>query len=107
MQSSKSAQQQGYVGLDDDQDGGITYYGRIVLDARVFGLIPPEETCAGWNLQRMQALAAQVNAEWDRYGNIPSRLPEELRQRHQEEYERQIEKAREKGWDPDANLEDD
>lgn len=102
-----SNKQDGYLGLDNDQDGGITYYGRAVLDARVFGLIPPDETCAGWNLQRMQALVSQVNAEWDRYGNIPSRLPEDLRAKHEAEYARQISEARKKGWDPDANLEED
>jgi hypothetical protein len=107
MHSSQSAQQQGYVGLDDDRDGGLTYHGRAVLDARIFGLIPPEETCAGWNLQRMQDLVTRVNAEWDRHGNIPSRLPDKLRRRHRQEYARRIEKAREAGWDPDANLEDD
>ncbi|MDG4867562.1 hypothetical protein P8631_06070 [Guyparkeria sp. 1SP6A2] len=101
-----SNKQDGYVGLDNDQDGGITYYGRVVLDARVFGLIPPDETCAGWGLQRLQVLVGQVDAEWDRYGNIPSRLPEELRAKHEAEYARQISKAREKGWDPEANLED-
>ncbi|HER34072.1 MAG: hypothetical protein JXJ30_06190 [Halothiobacillaceae bacterium] len=97
-----------YVGIDRDHDGGMTFLGRLVLDARVFGLISEEETCDGWELGRMQELADRVNAEWDKYGGgIPSRLPDDLRARHAQLYDAQIEKARKEGWDPDGNMEDD
>jgi hypothetical protein len=89
-----------YVGLNQDRHG-ITQLGRIVLDAQVFGLIPEHEDCAGWDLGRMQALMERVHAEWDRYGNLPSRLPEALRTRHAAIYARAMEAARARGWDPE------
>lgn len=93
-----------YVGLDNDSHG-ITQLGRIVLDARVFGLIADHEGCAGWDLGRMQLLANQVEARWDEYGNLPSRLPEDLQARHTEIYARAMENARQRGWNPE--LEED
>ncbi len=91
-----------YPGLDNDTHG-ITQLGRIVLDARVFGLIADAENCAGWDLQRMQLLANQVEARWDDYGNLPSRLPDDLRARHGEIYARATERARARGWDPELS----
>jgi len=89
-----------YAGLDRDSHG-MTQLGRIVLDARVFGLIADDEDCAGWDLGRMQLLANQVEARWDDYGNLPSRLPDDLRARHAEIYARAMENARQRGWDPE------
>lgn len=89
-----------YVGLNQDKHG-ITQLGRIVLDARVFGLIPETEDCAGWEVGRMQNLMERVQVEWDKYAGLPSRLPPELRQRHGEVYDRAMTHAREKGWDPE------
>lgn len=91
-----------YPGLENDSHG-ITQLGRIVLDARVFGLIADEENCAGWDLQRMQLLANQVEARWDDYGNLPSRLPDELRARHAEIYALAMARARSRGWNPELN----
>jgi len=93
-----------YPGLDNDAHG-ITQLGRIVLDARVFGLIADAENCAGWDLQRMQLLTNQVEARWDDYGNLPSRLTDDLRARHAEIYERAMADARQRGWNPE--LEED
>ncbi len=89
-----------YPGLNNDKHG-ITQLGRIVLDGWLFGLIPETEDCAGWGIGRMQGLMEQVQAEWDKVGNLPSRLPPELRQRHAELYDRAMRTAREKGWDPE------
>ena len=89
-----------YPGLENDSHG-ITQLGRIVLDARVFGLISDEESCAGWDLQRMQVIANQVEARWDEFGNLPSRLPDDLRARHTDIYARATERARTRGWDPE------
>ncbi len=49
----------------------------------------------------MQNLMERVQNEWDKYGNLPSRLPPELRQRHVEIYGRAMNAARDKGWDPE------
>lgn len=89
-----------YPGLDNDKHG-ITQLGRIVLDGWLFGLIPETEDCAGWSIGRMQGLMEQVQSEWDKVGNLPSRLPPELRQRHAELYDRAMRTAREQGWDPE------
>lgn len=96
---------QTYVGLLEDEDGGLTDIGRTVMDARVFGLIDADATCAGWNLGAIQTLLDQVRAEWDKYGSLPSELPEALRERHQQEYQAAIERARDAGWKPDLSDE--
>ena len=89
-----------YPGLNNDKHG-ITQLGRIVMDGWLFGLIPETEDCAGWDLGRMQALMEQVQTEWDKYGNLPSRLPPELRVRHGALYAQAMRDARAKGWDPE------
>lgn len=94
-----------YVGLDQDLHGGMTPTGTIIRDAWVFGLIPETETCAGWDLQRLQALYDQVAAAWQPYGHLASRLPPELRERHSRIYEEAVQRARAAGWEPE--MEDD
>jgi len=88
-----------YPGLHQDTHG-MTVLGRVVLDGWLFGLIPETEDCAGWDLQRMQKLMGQVEQVWDQYGNLPSRLPPELRERHAKLYDMATERARQRGWDP-------
>ncbi len=89
-----------YPGLNADRHG-LTQLGRIVLDARVFGLIADGEDCAGWSLGRMQELTQRVEQAWDRHGGLPSKLPADLLQRHQAVYRQAIEQARARGWDPE------
>ncbi len=94
-----------YVGLHNDKHG-MTQLGRIVLDGWLFGLIAETEDCTGWDLGRMQVLMEKIEIEWDKYGNLPSRLPPELRQRHTELYSRATAIAKDKGWDPELGDED-
>ncbi len=94
-----------YVGYRQDKHG-ITQLGRIVLDGWLFGFIPETEDCAGWDLGRMQILMDKVEREWDKYSNLPSRLPPELRERHTALYEQAMTEARGKGWDPELGDED-
>jgi hypothetical protein len=94
-----------YVGFHQDKHG-ITQLGRIVLDGWLFGLIPEDEDCAGWEVGRMQDLMERVQSEWDKYGNLPSRLPDELRQRHADIYGRAMQLAKNKGWDPELGEDD-
>jgi hypothetical protein len=79
--------------------------GRIVMDAWLFKLLPRDEDCAGWDLARMQNLMRQIEVKWDEYGNLPSRLPDDLRQSHAELYAWATERARTRGWNPE--LEED
>lgn len=97
--------EQHYVGIDQDENEGLTHLGRIVRDAWVFKIIPETETCAGWSTSQMQALYEKVYAAWDPYAHLPSRLPDELRERHASFYAQAITDAKKKGWD--AELGDD
>ncbi|MEO6146280.1 MAG: hypothetical protein ABIT70_04385 [Sulfuriferula sp.] len=92
-----------YCGFNQDSHG-MTMLARIVVDAWLFELLPRDQDCAGWDMSRMQKLTQEVEDKWDAYGNIPSRLPEELRQRHAELYDWVAKRARERGWNPE--LED-
>lgn len=89
-----------YAGFNNDSHG-ITIFGRVVLDGWLFGFIPETEDCAGWDLTRMQAMMTRIEAEWDQYGNLPSRLPPELRERHAELYASATERAQRRGWNPE------
>lgn len=94
-----------YVGFHHDKHG-VTTMGRVVLDAWLFGFLPETEDCAGWDLGRMQGLMEKIEAEWDKYKNLPSQLPIELRERHAALYKMAVERAREKGWDPELGDDD-
>ena len=94
-----SAQSDRYVGIDEDLFGGMTTIGKVIRDAWVFGLIEETETCKGWNLAGIDSLLDKVNAEWDKYGCLVSRLPEDLFERHQRIHQEAVKKARELGWD--------
>ena len=90
---------QTYVGIDQDNNGGLTHLGRMVRDAWVFGILPETETCEGWDAAQMQNLYEQVYAAWEPYAHIPSRLPEALREKHTRLYAAAITTARKDGWD--------
>ncbi len=96
-----------YVGIDNDINGGMTTIGKIIRDARVFGLIDESETCEGWNLAGIDALLQKVNAEWDKYGCLVSNLPEELATRHREIHGAAFEKARAAGWSGEIETGDE
>lgn len=96
-----------YVGIDNDEYGGMTMIGKIVRDAWVFGLIPEDQTCENWEMQRINALLQQVNDEWDKYGCLVSQLPEELFAKHQRIHGEALEKARAAGWSGEVETEDE
>ena len=96
-----------YVGIDNDVQGGMTTIGKIIRDAWVFGLLDESETCQGWNLAGIDALLDKVNAEWDKYGCLVSRLPEDLFERHQRIHGEAMKNAREAGWCGETETEDE
>jgi len=100
---------QGYVGLDIDlsQGDGITQIAKIVLDAQLFGLINEKETCKGWPSGKIQELYDQVAKAWEPFGNLPSRLPQDLREKHGKLYQPAITTTKQSGWNPDQDLEND
>lgn len=95
-----------YPGIDQDTHGGMTFIGKIIKDGWVFGIIPETETCAGWTFSRIENLQQQVNQKWEEYGLLPSRLPPDLRERHDRIHGEAIERARKLGWDPELGDDD-
>jgi hypothetical protein len=98
---------QTYIGIDQEIHGGMTAIGKLIRDAWVFGVIPETETCAGWDLARIDALLHKVNNEWDKYGCLVSHLPEDLRERHQRIHGEAIERARAAGWSGEIETNDE
>lgn len=98
--------EQYYAGVDDDENEGLTHLGRIVRDAWVFGIIPESETCTGWSTSQMQNLYEKVHAAWEPYAHLPSRLPDDLREKHALLYGKAIQRAKSKGWDAELGEDD-
>ena len=96
-----------YIGVDKDMEGGMTSIGKLVRDAWVFGLLPETETCAGWNLARLDELLHRVDDEWDKYGCSITNLPDELRERHKRIHDAAIVRAREAGWCGEHETDDE
>lgn len=94
-----------YVGIDKEPNGAMSRTGNIIRDAWVFGLIPEAESCSGWSQGGIDDLYEKVSKAWEPYGGLPSRLPPELRERHQRIYAAAVANARKLGWDPDQALE--
>ena len=95
-----------YVGIDKDAKGSMTSTGNVIRDAWVFGIIPESETCEGWLSQGIRDLYEKVTKAWEPYGNLPSRLPDELREKHRRIYDEAMRNARERGWDPELGDND-
>jgi hypothetical protein len=98
---------QTYIGIDQEVYGGMTVIGKLIRDAWVFGILPETETCAGWNLTRIDDLLHKVNNEWDKYGCLVSHLPEELRARHRKIHGEAMERARAAGWSGEIETDDE
>jgi hypothetical protein len=97
---------QTYPGIYKDEAGGLTPFGRIVMDAWVFEIIPSAETCEGWDTSRMEELTSKVAAAWAQYDNEPRNLPDDLRMRHAMLYEQAMRRGDEAKWDPNIDGDD-
>jgi hypothetical protein len=98
---------QTYEGIHNDKWGGMTMLGNIVKEAWIFGILPETETCEGWTLGRMQNLYEQVSDARAKYGFRFADLPPEIQERHERIHREAMVRARELGWDPDADLADE
>jgi hypothetical protein len=85
----------------------MTMIGKIIRDAWVFGILPESEKCNGWPISRIEVIHHQVNAEWDKYGCMVSKLPDDLRARHKRIYDEAIVQAKARGWDPEVIASDE
>ena len=99
--------EQRYVGIDKDLNGGMTDSGKIIRDAWIFDIIPETETCEGWMAAGIQSLWEKTNAEWEKYGFLVSNLPEDIRQRFDRIQDEAIKRARAAGWDPEKDVDED
>ncbi len=97
--------QRTYVGIHDDEYGGMTPAGGIIKDCWVFGILPESETGKGFTPAQMQQLYDRVYAEWEKYGHLVSNLPPELRARHERIHREAVERARQMGWEPPVEEE--
>ncbi|MDA3877289.1 MAG: hypothetical protein PF483_09390 [Halothiobacillus sp.] len=95
-----------YVGIDHDEQGGMTHIGKVIRDAWLFDLLPETETCEGWLPARIHVLYEQVYAAWEPYGHLPSKLPTELQARYMKIHETAIARGRANGWDPELGDDD-
>ena len=94
-----------YPGIHRDVYGGMTDLGRIIRDAWVLGVLAESETGEGWDRAQFDDLYAKVHAAWEPYGHLASRLPPELRARHERIYNEAVKTAKDMGWS--AELDDD
>jgi hypothetical protein len=94
-----------YAGVDQEGNHGMTLTARIIRDAWVFGILPEGNTFAGKTAGDLQNLFEQVHQAWEPYGQLPSRLPPELAQRHGRIHDEAVQRAKAAGWS--AELGDD
>ncbi len=95
-----------YSGMHQDKNAGMTPTGTLIRDAWVFGILPETQDCAGWDAGMLQNLYEKVHHAWEPYGHLPSRLPTELRLRHEQIHAAAIQRAREQNWNPELGEDD-
>ncbi len=98
---------QTYCGIYDDKFGGLTALGNLIRDAWVFDILPESQTCKGWAIGAFEQLQDDLEAEKTKYGVSVRSWPEEIQARHFRIQDEAVKRAREHGWDPDADLEDE
>jgi len=96
---------QRYVGVHNDDFGGMTDTGKIIRDAWVFDIIPETETCEGWLAAGIEDLWRKVNEQWEKYGFRVSALPPDKQERYLRIQDAAVKRAREAGWNPELDDE--
>ena len=92
-----------YAGIYDDESGGLSPTGRIIMDAWVFEIIPVSETCEGWNSSQVEELSRKVAAAWQQYDSSPRNLPDDMRMRHAMMYQQAKMRGERVVWDPNID----
>jgi hypothetical protein len=88
------------LGVASAPDHGVTMTGRIIRDAWVFGLLPEGDGYAGQTAADMQRLYDGVHQAWAPYGQLPSRLPPELAERHARIHREALPRSTDPDWQP-------
>lgn len=100
------SRQHTYAGIASEEHHGMTMTGRFIRDAWVFGLLPEGDSFAGKGAGDLQNLFEAVHQAWEPYGQLPSRLPPELAQRHARIHAEAVQRAKAKGWTSDLGDDD-
>ena len=96
-----------YPGIYNDLYGGMTDVGGIIRDAWALGVLPETETCEGWTVAQIQALNEKVYKAWEPYQHMPFLLPPEVKENYIRIQEAATRRAREQGWIPPMESDDD
>jgi hypothetical protein len=96
---------QTYAGIEHEDNHGMTLTARLIRDAWVFGILAEGDNFAGKTAGDLQNLFEKVHQAWEPFGQLPSRLPPELAERHARIHDEAIQRARAAGWS--AELGDD
>ncbi len=96
-----------YPGIHREGYGGMTDRGGVVRDARVFDLTSESETRRGWTRSRFDKLYGEVRAAWESHGRVAGSLSSDLRVRDERICAESIRPARDLGWSPDPDREDE
>jgi hypothetical protein len=99
------SRQQTYAGIDHEEHHGMTMTGRIIRDAWVFGILTEGDGFAGKSAGDLQNLFEAVHNAWEPYGQLPSRLPPDVAERHARIHAQAVKRANAMGWS--ADLDDD
>jgi hypothetical protein len=100
------SRQQTYAGIDAEDHHGMTMTGRIIRDAWVFGILTEGDGFAGKGAGDLQNLFEAVHQAWEPYGQLPSRLPTALAERHARIHAEAVDRAKSMGWNPELNDDD-
>ncbi len=95
-----------YVGIHNDNFGGMTDTGKIIREAWAFGLIDEDETCEGWLPQGIEDLWRRVQEEWEKYDFRVGNMPEALQSRYLRIQDEAVRRARAAGWSPELGDDD-
>ena len=69
-------------------------------------LLPEGDGFAGKSAGDLQNLFEAVHKAWEPYGQLPSRLPTELAERHARIHAEAVERAKGMGWDAELGEDD-
>lgn len=100
------SRQQTYAGIAHEEHHGMTMTGRIIRDAWVFVILTEGDGFGGKSAGDLQNLFEAVHQAWESYGQLPSRLPPDLAQRHACIHAEAVDRARAMGWTADLGDDD-
>ena len=71
-----------YVGIDNAVNGGTTDIGKLIREARAYGILPESKTCNGFTSQVSDESWEKVQKAWRPHGFQVDNLSAEIRERY-------------------------